>query len=51
VADVDGEHLAAGALDAGDDFLLHAQGSDEPVEVGGDDHVSPAVFDHLDGAT
>ena len=50
VADVDGEDRAAGPLDPFDDLGLDGERADKPVEVGDDDHVRLASFDHLDGA-
>ncbi len=47
--DVDGEHLAAGFLDAVDDFCLCAEGSEQAVEIGGDDDGCFAALDRDNG--
>jgi hypothetical protein len=48
---VDSQDRAASVLDAVDDFALHGQRPDEPVEVGDDQHVRLAGLDELDSAT
>jgi hypothetical protein len=47
-ADVEREHLTAGALDARDEIVLHPQRPHEAIEVGGDDDVGAARFHRLD---
>jgi hypothetical protein len=42
LAHIDGEHLAAGSLDAGHNLVLHPQGPHQAVKVGSDDYVCPA---------